>query len=54
MINVKKGDIILVDSPSFINNAIAWVERRKSKDKQARFGHSAIIIDSCGRVFESF
>lgn len=54
MINVKKGDIILVDSPSFLDNAIAWFERKKSKDGKARFGHSAIIIDNCGKVFESY
>jgi hypothetical protein len=53
MVELKRGDFFCVDNPGGLASCIKWIEKIKSKDNCAEFGHCGTILDSDGNTVES-
>lgn len=53
MVELKPGDVFASRNPQSLGKAINWLERLRSHDNEATYGHTGIIIKPDGTTVEA-
>ncbi|MGO9374035.1 MAG: hypothetical protein ACLQBD_18330 [Syntrophobacteraceae bacterium] len=52
-VELRAGDLFVVESDALFGRLIAWAERFKDVDADARYIHAGVILNPAGEVIES-